>query len=390
MTTPLQSPGQLLANLPGILGFYPHDSVVFVAFHQGATAQRFTLGPVLRIDLDDLPLLADVGAALAETNCDLVFAFVISQRGEDEVETVVTRLFEGAVSGTVDVQACWATRGILTGESYRLAFGPASTEEQDDAREAGDWGSGVVAPVAQAQAMTPLLEQGELPELTRQEAFDHFVRFNPQLPADDADQLAGFAHRYAADLVDVIRGERPPSIIGSAPGHPREVLQAVIDDLALLLDEVAEARSEGGRPAEELLGDEESLLTVAVLLSDSLLRDAILADVLERPGAAAAVFLAVSRTFGGMIRANALAYYALAAVRMKLSMRAVPALTAALQEVPGHALSALVLQSCRAGAFEEVLDAADRGSLLVRERYARTPEGDSGEDVGLVLRGDAA
>lgn len=370
MSTALQSPGQLLANLPGILGFYPHESVVFVAFHRTDATHRFTLGPVLRIDLDDLALLPDVGRALGETECDLVFSFLITRRDGEEVEMVVDRLFDAADSGEVDIRACWLTRGILTGEQYRIVFGPRPVEElaEDDTTA---WGAGTIAPVVRAQAMVPLLEHGQLPELTRQEAFDHFARFNPHLSADDADQLAGFAHRYAAELVEAIRGEQDRNA-STGPRRPvsGSVLRGLIDDHALLLEELTGRRNGDGESAGELMADEETLLAAAVLLADSLLRDAVLVDVLHRPAAAADLFLAVARTFDGQIRANALAYYALAAVRMKLSMRAIPALTAALREVPGHSLSSLVLQSCRAGAFEEVLDAAARGSRIVRDRYA--------------------
>lgn len=384
MTTPLQSPGQLLANLPGILGFYPHESVIFVAFHQGASPHRFTLGPVLRIDLDDLALLREVGTTLTDTDCDLVFAFVITQCDRGHVEQVVDRLFEAAENGEVDIQACWMARNILTGEPYRIAFGPEPVEDPDDVDQTdrSAWGSGEIAPVSQAQAMTPLLEHGQLPELTRQEAFDHFVRFNPHLSVDDADQLEGFAHRHAADLVAVIRGERRPH----GPGFARrgnaswEILRSLLDDHALLLDELAEEKRHTGEITGRLMADEETLVGVAVLLSDSLLRDAVLVDTLRRPGAAVDLFLAVARTFGGEIRANALSYYALAAVQMRLSMRAIPALTAALQEMPGHSLSALVLQSCRAGAFEEVLSAAARGSHIVRSRYARLDDEGNGVD----------
>ncbi len=361
MTTSLHSPGQLLANIPGILGFYPHESLIFVAFHHTPTAHRYTLGPVLRIDLSDLHLLPDVGTALHAADSDLIFAFLVTEEGPARRQEIIDLLFDAAEAGEPDIQACWVSGGILTGEPYHLGFGPAPGPGTG---EGSTWEHGVIAPVTQAPAMSPLIEQGQLPELTREEAFDHFARFNPALPIEKADQLEDFAARHAEELVRAItKGQ-----------DGEQILPALLDDHALLLTELAEGGTSPEDLGVELMADEETLTGTAVLLSDSLLRDALLGESLHRPATAAALFLAVARTFGGQVRANALALYALVALELRLSMRAVPALVAALEEVPGHQLSTLVLQSCRVGAFSEVLAAADRGSRVVRSRYGNTGE----------------
>lgn len=361
MTTPLHSPGQLLANIPGILGFYPHESLIFVAFHHTDTTHRYTLGPVLRIDLSDLHLLRDVGTALHGADSDLIFAFLVTEEGTARRQEIIDLIFDAAEAGEPDIQACWVSGNILTGEPYHLGFGPTP---QEGMGEGDTWEHGVISPVTQAPAMSPLIEQGQLPELTREEAFDHFTRFNPTIPVAEADHLGRFAIRHAEELVRAITRGRD--------GH--QILPALLNDHALLLTELAE----GGTPTEalggELLADEETLTGTAVMLSDSLLRDALIGESLNSPATAATLFLAVARTFGGQIRANALALYALVALELRLSMRSVPALVAALEEVPGHQLSTLVLQSCRVGAFSEVVDAAERGSRIVRSSHGCTEE----------------
>ena len=48
----LTSHGDLLANIPGILGFYPQNSLVLAFFERGDEAQNLQLGPLARLDLD--------------------------------------------------------------------------------------------------------------------------------------------------------------------------------------------------------------------------------------------------------------------------------------------------------------------------------------------------
>lgn len=48
----LHSHGEILANLPGILGFYPQDSLVLAFFSCDEDTETLTLGPIARLDLD--------------------------------------------------------------------------------------------------------------------------------------------------------------------------------------------------------------------------------------------------------------------------------------------------------------------------------------------------
>lgn len=356
------TPADILANLPGILGFYPRESIVFATFDQTGTAHRFQLGPVLRIDLADHPdLIPEVGASLAAVDPDLVFAFVITERGSETADEVAHHLWEQAEEGVVDIQACWFVPQILTGEEFQLAFGPSPEQLSHAVQHPGSWEHGQVSPVAEAPAMRPLLRTGDLPQLSRAEAYDYFNRFNPSFEAGEIAALESFAARYAAELTTRIEQE--------ADQGRGTVLGGIVADFGNLLTEVEVTDLDGAA----LMADDEALVTVAVYLSDSLLRDAVLDRALQTPAAAMTVALAVGRTFNGNARANALCLYAVAAVAAELSMRVVPALSSALRAVPGHTLSSLLMDGARAGAFHPILEATRRGSEIVAEKYHIRP-----------------
>lgn len=355
--TALSSPGQLAANLPGILGFYPHDSVIFAAFDATGAGHRFRLGPVIRLDIDDLRHLPDVARALEQSGEDLVFAFVVTRRGEEEVEDVLDTLFALVRTSVIPIHACWVTREILTGEPVQLAFGPAPRPGEEAWSE--EWLDDVVAPVAQSQAMSALLANGMLPDLNREETFEQFARFNPSFTPEECDQLSDFAHRHSRELLRALeRGE--DRIWGSFAG--------AVADIGLLLTEI----DEQDLSVADLMADEEPLLTVGAMLGNATLRDILIEEALRQPAPAAGLLLAAARTFDGFIRSNALALYALCALELTLSMRAMPALSAVLLEDPGHSLSALLFNACRAGAFDTLLEAVREGSRLVRAAHGVT------------------
>jgi len=340
-TQPIQTPGQLIANLPALLGFYPEDSLVLIGFTAtGPRSSRFTLGPVLRIDLDDLGVLPEIADHLDRHKLDLVFGFLITGRDDEDLELIVDELFAVAEVGLIDISSCWAVRRVLTGEPFALVFGPDIPEPE--------WSSGVVAPVTQAEAMAPFLVQGELPDLTRDEHLDHVARYNPTFEESEIDVLARFAHSYAAELQ-------------TSPGTVRDVIL----DFRHILAEIADQETS----VEELMADEEVLVATATILAGIELRDAAMGDVLDHAPPAARLMLAVARTFGGTIRCNALCLYALAAIGIEMSVRAMPALMASAAEKEDHSLTHLMIGPCQAGAYSTLLYALHEGSRMARDRY---------------------
>lgn len=367
--TPLTAPGQIVANLPGILGFFPHDSIIIASFTSVGADRRFRLGPVMRIDVDDLHLLPELADALEPEEEDLLFAFLVTARSAAEVDEVADELADLADADILPVSACWWTREILTGEPLQLLFGPRSAADDG-------WRDGVVAPVSQAQAMSTLLSHGQLPDLSREETIAQFDHGNPAFTLWECGQLTGFALRYSRELLSrMARGGSTPW--GSYGG--------VALDLRLLLEEIAEEE----RGAGSLMEDDEAILTAATLLGNSTLRDLILEEAVVQPQAASRLMLAVARTCTGTIRHNALSLYALCAVATGLTMRAMPALIAVLEEDAGHRLAGLLLDACQAGAFDTLMHAVREGSRMVRAEHG-VEEPSSGGCSGLGDFSEAA
>lgn len=361
-STPLHDPGHLLANLPAIFGFYPQESLVLAAF-DNVGGHRYCLGPVLRLDLDDeeafhsLHELAD--GALSDSHTDLVFAFVITRRRRGaDIDDAVDRLLELEDYGVMSIDACWTVPEVLTGERYRLLFGPPPI----GADTASAWSAGRVADVVGAQSMQPWIAHGALPELSRSDAA---ARFAPIRPGDRADdpvdaaelgQWEAFAYRIAFSACE-----------DEGPEQARW-LAAVATDLHLLLEEIEAT----GADAEELIDDAETLVVAAIAMAHAELRDIVAASVLGNADAAAELLLAVARRFSGTIRANALSLHALAMIRRRLPMVATPALVAAQAEAPGHTLSGLLLEASQHGLADKVLRCVEVGSRDTRRHYGLT------------------
>lgn len=355
--TALTSPGQLAANLPGILGFYPHDSVIFAAFNSTGNQSRFRLGPVIRLDIEDLRHLPDVARSLEDSGEELIFAFVITRRDENEVEEIIDTLLTMVRTFILPIHACWVAREILNDEPVRLAFGPVPLPGESPWSE--EWLDDVVAPVAQAQAMEALLDNGMLPDLNREESFEHYARFNPSFSPVECNQLSDFAHRYAHALLGALE---------SGEDETWRSFAGLSADIAHLLTEI----DEQDLSVADLMADEEPLLTVGAMLGTLTLRDLVMEDLLSQPAPASRLLLAAARTFDGLVRFNALAIYSLCALELKLSMRAMPALSVVLLEDPGHSLSLLLIDACRVGAFDTLLWAVREGSRQVRSAHGIT------------------
>lgn len=359
--TPLNDPGQILANLPAIFGFYPQESLVLITFNRIDTS-RYRLGPALRLDVDDeeaLSSLPQLGEELlAGTEVDLLFAFLITRRPEDlALRGVLDRILPGPEESALIVDACWVVPEVLVGERYRLIFGSAPAGDVMDS-----WAEGQVADVVGAPAMRPWIEEGILPEVNREEAAARFDRPRPgelvpdPLSAAELRELEAFAGRLAESLCEEKQPQRPQRLAAAAA------------DLYLVLEEI----SGTGLTQEELISDADLLVVAAVVMAQAELRDIVAASVLAVPAAASELLLAVARRCSGQIRANALSLYALAMVRRGFPMLAAPALQAAQEGMPGHNLSGLLLQTCRHGLSEQMLQCVEQGSRESRRQHGLT------------------
>jgi len=336
-TQSLASPGQIAANLPGILGYYPNESLVFVTFHATDELHQFLLGPVLRIDIDDLHILPHVAETLRGMEADLVMGFVVTTLPDEEISDLIDTLILHVHLFGLPLEVAWVTPQILTGET--LTLGMAMSELLDNG-----WDRDVIAPVTSARSMQPLLAQGELPDLSREEMDAHFAHGNRFFTDELCREFSDYATERAWEMC--------PS------SYP-----ALVDDLRLLIDEARDL------PVDALLDDEEVLLTMGTLLGEKDLRDLVAEDLLRDPVTGAQLMLAVARTFHGGIRHNALCLYALCAVELQLFMRSTHALLVVCEEDESHTLARLLLTPAQLGKFHLMVDSVRAGSQALRARH---------------------
>lgn len=337
----LTDPGQLIANLPAILGFFPRESIVLATF-ESVAGSTYSLGPILRLDIGTTDGVRDLfcgGGTIAD--CDLVCAFVISAEvlgGSHHSPRLLEslRLIEDAVADSAATLAgIWGCEEVLTGSRY-VSLRPAVGE-----CAIPGWAGGTVSSVVGSAAMEQWVAAGKLPEVSREDVFGRFTRGNPFL---SASELARIGERAGTDRW------------GGGVGLVEE-LGAMIAD-AEGLDE------------EALLADEELLDVCAAVLGETQLRDAAVGDVLGMPAAAGPVMLAAAKSLRGNARANALCLHALAVIAEGFPMAANPALITALAEVPRHSLSRLILHLLHTGDLGSLLESVSRGSEVARRGLA--------------------
>lgn len=364
----LGTPGEILANVPGILGFYPEESLVLATFFRKGDTAHHTLGPVLRVDLDDVDLLPDIATALEPVEPDLIFAFIITADSSSiHVDLMAERLFEAGEQERIGVTACWITTGIFSGEPYHLAFGPAPGKLTYQGAELPGWTEGRIPPVVQAAATRKMLEAGQLPEPNRTEAYSHFRRGNPNAGAREIMQMQNRSLLRSGEIMRAL--ER---------ANDGRAYRSTLSFFADLLDQADPDSSPAG---QSLLADVWMLSDVASYLHTALLRDSVIHLCVERPHAAMELLLATARTFDGVVRSNALCLYALSALSVGLPARAVTAVTTALEVSPGHSLSTLLCQGLREGRGRTMVAACLRGSEVLRGQRGAGPEATGPDDL---------
>lgn len=340
---PISNPGTLLANLPGILGFYPHDSVILAGFHDGEVGNIHTLGPVLRLNIDDLRFLGDACEALARTGVAFCFAFVIGDEEANRDAGVFDLLLAAASCGEVPILGAWHAPEIATGSPYALIFA-----EDGGPDPHSEWMSGSIPLVADSITMRGLVGAGELPDVDREEAMAFFR--HAEVLGDPGDIVERAQAMESALLYD-------PHGLRAALEELRRVVHSLSDDQG------DEARD---RAAEAL----------APWLARTWLRDCVISVLFELKHEARVALVGVSQRNSGEVRANALAIYAALVLGEPASFRAPIALAIAQEECPGHRLSQLLLQGYQQGIGVGVVETMKRGSLATLESAGVLGEGD--------------
>lgn len=160
----LTSHGEILANIPGILGFYPQNSLVISFFERNSDTPGLHLGPLARLDLDDaVQTLIDnqqqFTALSDRDNTDAVIAYVVSADPSAADDLAEFLLSEDSPLPTV--LAIVQVPEITSGTGWWTVYQQLSLSAPR---------SGVVSEVASSAALQQMiLDTGQLPALSRGE-----------------------------------------------------------------------------------------------------------------------------------------------------------------------------------------------------------------------------
>lgn len=355
-TATLATPGDVLAQIPSILGFYPKDSFLAVCFHSGG-GSRFTLGPVLRFDLAERTTLAEGLDKVQRARPALVLAFVIGAADPESGYPAGWAEFAELLSPHLaecglEIAGYWQAREIAEGVPYRLLDDGPGAPAAGTARSLRGWDGGAIGSVVGALAHTTMMAHGDLPELNREATISFFDR-----RAQHAPPVAQVRKRMAAHCAEMYLGN---------PEARERCVRGAIAEFGRVVREVTEENLD----SDALLGRTSTLVLLAAYLATHRTRDVLLGETLRAPEPAMEVALAMARCLDGVMRANALCLYAAGAAATGRTYRAWPALIAAQEEVPGHTLSRLMQETIATTGVACLLDCLRRGSECDSARRA--------------------
>lgn len=328
------SPATLLAEVPGILGFYPTDSAVIISFTAAPGSTRHSLGPVIRLDLDNREGMTQVRETLANLTPSLLLAVVVSADQPMSIDLL----------DDLDLDVIWHTAEVTTGTPYTLLRSARPLHEMPEG-----WLSGEIGPVHQATSMRQLLDSGRTLDLSRAEASDRFTYDPRELDDDTTYHVSLLADALLSTLM-LAHDE------GTASFEAAE--REVLTQLEAALTEADPARVH--EDAATL-----SLLSACMSdLPDVRLRDATFAVCLKHTAAAREALRLVARTSNDDLTvANSWAAYVIISARSGILVDCPLALHAGLERQPDHRLSCLLLTGLNEGQGKSLADAVERGAI---------------------------
>ena len=187
----LTSHGDILANIPGILGFYPQDSLVLAFFKRSEDSPQLSLSPLARLDLDDaietlVNNQAQFSAWTDRLNTDAVIAYVVSPDPSAADDLAKFLLSEDSPLPTV--------LAIIQLPEITSGTGWWSVYQQSDLSAPR---SGVVSEVAGSAALQQMvLDTGQLPALSRGELEERLNSTDHDISAVEYDGLINDVEGY--------------------------------------------------------------------------------------------------------------------------------------------------------------------------------------------------
>ncbi|GJN42325.1 DUF4192 domain-containing protein [Corynebacterium ammoniagenes] len=358
----LRTPGQLLANIPGILGFYPSDSIVLMAFEENNG--DLALGPTLRFDISDLSsTLADALTAVDYHRCVFIMPFAITTSQDADLLSIAGEIFHHASLLDVPITAMWHTTEIADGEPFAIIERDLDAAQLELIGSTEDlpesWKSGYIDKVVNSATMEPFIKEGRLPGYDRDEAHAPLHVRNHIIDADTLDLTQGQALHAAAIM------HEKNSLAIPRYGYGLEDLLNECEEL------ISQAASYGFDAADSCLHDIGILGVAAMTMGNTYVRDLTAATYLDHPEETAAIMLATSQSFIGVIRNNALCIYAAAQIKRGMPMYAGMALGASQSADRQHSLTSLMLQCYLNGLAKNCVDNIYQGSANARSHHYR-------------------
>ncbi len=160
----LTSHGEILANIPGILGFYPQNSLVIAFFERNSDTPGLHLGPLARLDLNDavetLVNNRNQFTALSDRdNADSIIAYVINSDPSAADDLAEFLLSEDSPLPTV--LAIVQVPELTSGTGWWTVYQQLSLSAPR---------TGAVSEVAGSLTLQQMvLDTGQLPALSREE-----------------------------------------------------------------------------------------------------------------------------------------------------------------------------------------------------------------------------
>ena len=371
----VNSPSDIIATIPGTLGFYPQESVVVIGLVPDEVQPgSLVLGPVLRADIPDAGEIAHTIATRLNGVCVTYFGLIITRTPQSDSAVAAIAALEQIQCGgghpLIDV--CWLVSEIAQGTPYEMVFGP-DPDEMDcmgHPMVQPEWERGTIGSVIGSPTMRAMRDNGALPALSREDTFAFFdcigeCCISTEITTKTAE-IAAAAQTKAGELRRKLDKGEPGA--GELVRHAAKALREA-PKLPIVSDD---AHPDLGT----VFPDEEGLEALAATLSRSMFRDCLIGQAIRHPETAATALITVARTFDGIIRANALSLWALVAISRGLSSWASTALSTAQDDMPRHSMSAICLQIMGAGKQHELVTTILEGceiacaSLLAKETGA--------------------
>ncbi|AKE41382.1 Uncharacterised protein [Corynebacterium kutscheri] len=316
-------PGDFLAQLPGILGYYPIESLVLVGLAK-PLSNCSVMGPILRIDIAQLAypdIFRDCLTVVGNDNYVYFGFFISDDKDEIFIDQYIRYLFQYASADAFPLAALWSVVGITEGSEYELRF---LSEDAfgyfGQSTPQNPWYSGLVGSIAHAQSTLELTQRGYNIELSAEHVACFFA---PDIDDPYSEKLRTIiteqAHRDAENIL--LRSQK------SALSDMKNLYQTIQDYLC-----TTEPNPPGMIHIQAL----------ATLLAQTRLRDSIIDLLYAHPQTSRQLLHATALKTRSIIRSNALALYAAVAINEGVTARVHKALKAAHEETPQHALTRLI------------------------------------------------